>query len=102
MKAARFLALLPLLGSVTAWADIPQQLNGRQLQFSHCPSYKFTPLLICFGQEVGGNNYTVTVTVSNGETALAVSVAYDLSYQPSQNGENGVWLGGSTSWHPVD
>jgi len=48
------------------------------------------------------NNYTVTVTVSNGETTRAVSVAYDLSYQPSQNGENGIWGGGSTSWHPVD
>lgn len=73
MKAARFLALLSILGSVTAWADIPQRLNGRQLQFSHCPSYKFTPLLICFGQEVDGNNYTVTA--ENG-------LKYQLQYTP--------------------
>jgi len=59
---------------------------------------------VCTGRAIlpPWNNYTVTVTLSNGETTRAVSVAYDLSYQPSQNGENGIWLGGSTSWHPVD
>jgi len=59
---------------------------------------------VCAGRAIldPWNNYSVTVTVSNTQTSHAVSVAYDLSYQPSSNGENGVWLGGSTSWHPVD
>ncbi len=59
---------------------------------------------VCTGSAIldPWNNYTVTVTVSNGETALASSVANDLSYNPGKNGENGIWGGGSASWAPID
>lgn len=73
MKAARFLSLLPMLG--VAWADLPQNLNGKQLQFSHCPSYKFTPLLIRFGQSAGGNAYAVSS--ENGRN-------YQVQYTPDK------------------
>ena len=59
---------------------------------------------VCTGRAIldPWNNYTITVTISNGETTRAISVAYDMSYTPSANGENGLWLGGSASWHPMD
>lgn len=60
MKTAHLLSLLPTLGVAASWADMPQQLAGQQIQFSHCPSYKFTPLLIRFGQSTSGDTYAVT------------------------------------------
>lgn len=60
MKTAHLLSLLPTLGVAASWADMPQKLVGQQIQFSHCPSYKFTPLLIRFGQSTSGDTYAVT------------------------------------------
>ncbi len=65
--------LLLILSLMPAWADMPQHLNGRQIQFSHCPSFKFTPLLISFGQSTSGGTYTVTS--ENGQN-------YQLQYTP--------------------
>ncbi|MDO5464755.1 MAG: ankyrin repeat domain-containing protein [Akkermansia sp.] len=50
-----------LLITATAWAEpnVPTELTGRKIQFSYSPSWKFTPLLMHFGQSGPGNQYTL-------------------------------------------
>lgn len=61
MRQHLLLSLLLAAATTMAAPAIPDELKGKQIQFSYSPSWKFTPLLIQFGKAIPGrpNNYTV-------------------------------------------
>lgn len=63
----KLLIALPILAavSIAAAAPAPADLNGREIQFSYSPSWKFTPLLMGFGETTPGKANTYTL---RGET----------------------------------
>ena len=61
LKTLFILALPVLSGAVFAAPAVPSDLNGRKIQFSYPTSWKFTPLLIHFGEAEPGRPDTYTV-----------------------------------------
>ena len=61
LKTLFMLALPVLSGAAFAAPAVPSDLNGRKIQFSYPTSWKFTPLLIHFGEAEPGrpDSYTV-------------------------------------------
>lgn len=61
MRQLLLFSLLLAAATTTAAPAIPDEMKGKQIQFSYSPSWKFTPLLIHFGKTIPGqpNNYTV-------------------------------------------
>lgn len=65
LKTLSILALPVLSGAVFAAPAVPSDLNGRKIQFSYPTSWKFTPLLIHFGEAEPGKPDTYTVQGEN-------------------------------------
>lgn len=61
LKTLFMLALPVLSGAAFAAPAVPSDLNGRKIQFSSPTSWKFTPLLIHFGEAEPGRPDTYTV-----------------------------------------
>lgn len=76
----RFL-ILPILAasSIAAAVQTPADFNGREIQFSYSPSWKFTPLLMGFGKPTPGktNTYTVRGEVRSCEVTYTPQAASD-------------------------
>lgn len=60
-KVLTSVALLALSCAALAVPAIPSDLNGRKIQFSYPTSWKFTPLLIHFGEAEAGSQNTYAV-----------------------------------------
>lgn len=74
LKTLSILALPVLSGAVFAAPAVPSDLNGRKIQFSYPTSWKFTPLLIHFGEAEPGKPDTYAV---QGEDRIC-----DVIYSP--------------------
>lgn len=61
MRKTFLIALLLATGMAQASPAVPSDLNGRKIQFSYPTSWKFTPLLIQFGQAETGKPNTYVV-----------------------------------------
>lgn len=74
MSKTAFFSLL--LVAATAWAvpTVPSKLTGHKIQFSYSPSWKFTPLLMHFGQPEPGEQ--------NKHTLHGENRSCDVTYSP--------------------
>ena len=77
LKTLTSIVLLALSGAALATPVVPAELSGRKIQFSYPASWKFTPLLIHFGEAESGspNTYAVQGGGRNCEVTYAPDAA---------------------------